>query len=104
VLRQLGALLRNNVRKNDIAGRLGGEEFGVLLPEVDRQGGLVVAEKLRRMAESHRFEFDRTVIPVTLSIGVAELHDADTEASELVKRADDCLYRAKNGGRNRVVG
>ena len=104
VLRQLGAILRNNVRKNDIAGRLGGEEFGVVLPEVDRQGGLVVAEKLRRMVETHRFEFDQTVIPVTLSIGVAELRDSDTEPSELVRRADECLYRAKHSGRNRVVG
>jgi diguanylate cyclase (GGDEF)-like protein len=83
---------------------LGGEEFGVVLPEVDRQGGFVVAEKLRRMAETHRFEFDRTVIPVTLSIGVAELRDSDTEPSELVRRADECLYRAKHSGRNRVVG
>ncbi|MBL8685212.1 MAG: GGDEF domain-containing protein [Myxococcales bacterium] len=104
VLRQLGGILRNNVRKNDIAGRLGGEEFGVLLPEVDRAGGLVVAEKLRRMVEAHRFEFDRTVIPVTLSIGVAELMPHEREPSELIKRADELLYRAKHGGRNRVVG
>lgn len=104
VLRQLGGILRNNIRKNDIAGRLGGEEFGLLLPEVDRLGGLVVAEKLRRMAELHRFEFDRTVIPVTLSIGVAELAATDAEPAELVRRADECLYRAKNSGRNRVYG
>jgi len=104
VLRQLGGILRNNVRKNDTAGRLGGEEFGVLLPEVDLAGGLVVAEKLRRMVEAHRFEFDRTVIPVTLSIGVAELMPHEREPSELIKRADELLYRAKNSGRNRVVG
>lgn len=104
VLRQLGGILRNNIRKNDVAGRLGGEEFGLLLPEVDRQGGMVVAEKLRRLVEAHRFEFDRTVIPVTVSIGVAELQADEREPSELIRRADEHLYAAKHGGRNRVVG
>ncbi len=104
VLRQLGTILRNNIRKNDIAGRLGGEEFGLLLPEVDRAGGLIVAEKLRRMVEAHRFEFDRTVIPVTISIGLAEVSASEREVTDVVRRADELLYRAKHEGRNRVVG
>ncbi len=104
ILRQFGALLRGNVRKNDIPGRLGGEEFGVLLPEVNRAGALVVAEKLRRLVEAHRFEFDRTVVPVTVSIGVGELAPDETEPVALVGRVDANLYRAKNEGRNRVAG
>jgi diguanylate cyclase (GGDEF)-like protein len=104
VLRQLGTILRNNIRKNDIAGRLGGEEFGLLLPEVDRAGGLIVAEKLRRMVEAHRFEFDRTVIPVTISIGLAEVSASEREVTDVMRRADELLYRAKHEGRNRVVG
>lgn len=102
ILRQIGTILRNNIRKNDIAGRLGGEEFGVILPEVDRVGGVVAAEKLRRLVESHRFEFDRTVIPVTISMGVIERLPKEREPNELIKRADELLYRAKHNGRNRV--
>lgn len=102
VLRQLGAILRNNLRKNDVIGRLGGEEFAALLPEVDRAGGVVVAEKIRRIVEQHRFEFDRTLIPVTISIGVAERVQDDSEPSHLIGRADELLYQAKNSGRNRV--
>lgn len=108
VLRQLGAILRSNVRASDIAARLGGEEFAVLLPETGLEHALRVAEKLRGIVAQHRFEFerefDRTVIPVTLSIGVAELRESDTEPAAFVRRADECLYRAKREGRNRVVG
>jgi two-component system cell cycle response regulator len=104
ILRQFGAILRDNVRKNDVPGRLGGEEFGLLLPEVNRSGALVVAEKLRRLVEAHRFEFDRTVIPVTVSIGVGELAPDEADPVALIGRVDANLYRAKNEGRNRVVG
>jgi diguanylate cyclase (GGDEF)-like protein len=104
VLRQLGGILRNNLRKNDTAARLGGEEFAAILPEVDRLGAIVVAEKLRRMVEQHRFEFDRTLIPVTVSIGVAERGIEEREPNQMIARADEFLYAAKHAGRNRVMG
>ncbi len=102
ILRQLGSLLRVNLRRDDIAGRLGGEEFAVILPEVDLQGGIVAAEKIRRLVEEHRFEFDGTHIPITISIGVTTKPDEDADAVELIRRADEHLYEAKHAGRNCV--
>lgn len=104
VLRQLGAILRGNLRRNDIAGRLGGEEFGVIFPEVDGAGGCVAAEKVRRLVELHRFEFDGAHIPVTISAGVADRGTDEAEAVDVLKRADELLYEAKHQGRNRVQG
>jgi diguanylate cyclase (GGDEF)-like protein len=102
ILRQFGALLRANLRRNDLAGRLGGEEFGIILPEIDRDGAVVASEKVRRLVEVHRFEFDNTRIPVTLSMGAVARAPHDGEALELIRRADELLYAAKRGGRNCV--
>lgn len=102
ILRQLGALLRTNLRRDDIAGRLGGEEFGIILPEVDLNGGIVVAEKVRRIVEQHRFEFDGAQMPVTISLGVTAKRSGEGEAQELIRRADELLYAAKHAGRNCV--
>lgn len=102
ILRQIGAILRANLRKNDIAGRLGGEEFGVIFPEVDAAGGAIAAEKIRRLVEQHRFEFDNTQIPVTLSAGVAGRGGDEADAVDVIRRADELLYEAKHAGRNCV--
>jgi len=102
VLRRVGPLIKNKVRTNDTVARIGGEEFAVILPEADKQGAVILAEKLRRLVEAERIEHDGTVIPVTISLGVAEFQ-ADMENNEqLVKDADDKLYEAKRSGRNRV--
>ncbi len=103
-LRQIGALLRTNLRRDDLAARLGGEEFAVLLPEIDRAGATLTAEKLRRLIESRPVVFDTQRWPLTVSIGIASRAVTDTEAIEVVRRADDMLYVAKREGRNRVRG
>jgi diguanylate cyclase (GGDEF)-like protein len=104
VLERAGGVLRHAVREADLACRYGGEEFSVILPETDRLGGFVVAERIRRRVED-AFR-DRSVsgheVPMTISSGLATypedgLHDAD-----LIARADEALYLAKRGGRNRV--
>jgi diguanylate cyclase (GGDEF)-like protein len=100
ILRQLGALLRANLRRDDVAGRMGGEEFGIILPEVDTSGGVVVAEKIRRLVEAHRFEFDGTVMPVTISLGVTARRGDESDPIEIIRRADELLYEAKHAGRN----
>lgn len=104
VLRQTGVLLRNNLRRSDLMGRLGGEEFAMILPEIDRTGGFIAAEKVRRTIEQQTFEFDRTRIPVTASLGVAERAGDDEPAETLIRRADEALYTAKRDGRNCVRG
>ncbi|MCB9596270.1 MAG: GGDEF domain-containing protein [Sandaracinaceae bacterium] len=104
VLRQLGALVRNRVRRDDVPCRTGGEEFSVILPEISREGGMNLAEKLRASIEAAVFKFEGTEIPVTISLGVAEWDSALTDPQDLVKRADEFLYEAKRTGRNRVCG
>ncbi len=102
VLRQLGALIRGRVRRDDTPARTGGEEFAVILPEVACDGAVLLADKLRRAVEEATFRFEGTIIPVTVSLGVAEWNPAEDDPAELVKRSDEKLYEAKRSGRNRV--
>lgn len=104
VLRKLGPLLKKRVRTNDIVARVGGEEFAVILPEAGQAGGLALAEKLRSLVESEEFIYNGILVPVTVSLGVAS-YEAHTENAEaVVSLADEKLYEAKRGGRNRVCG
>ncbi|MBI5518176.1 MAG: GGDEF domain-containing protein [Deltaproteobacteria bacterium] len=102
VLRQLAVLLKNNLRRDDMVARYGGEEFGVILPEIDRAGAVVTADKLRRLVAIQQFQYDGVDIPLTVSVGVATRGPRDTDAQELVRRADELLYDAKTQGRNKV--
>jgi diguanylate cyclase (GGDEF)-like protein len=102
VLRRVAQVVKVNVRTNDTVARVGGEEFALLLPEVGVDGGVVLAEKLRRLVESERCVHDGVHIPVTISLGVAEWSKAFESAEAMLSAADTKLYEAKRGGRNRV--
>jgi diguanylate cyclase (GGDEF)-like protein len=104
VLKQLASTVRTKIRREDVFARYGGEEFAVLLPEVSLGGTRQFADKVRKLVEKQRFEFDRQVIPVTVSVGIATLEPHHREAGDLVRTADERLYEAKTSGRNRVVG
>lgn len=103
VLRQLGDLLRKQVRSVDLAARYGGEEFVIVLPDTNLEGALKFAERLRQSVETNEFAEAGDAIKVSVSIGVASV-DAGTESmpETLIALADEALYRAKNDGRNRV--
>jgi two-component system cell cycle response regulator len=104
VLRQLGALLEDAVRKVDIVARYGGEEFVAILPETAIEGGVIFAERLRERIAEQSFEVgvDRPV-HLTVSIGIATFPSARvTSTEDLFARADEALYRAKSAGRNQV--
>jgi diguanylate cyclase (GGDEF)-like protein len=105
VLRQLAALIAANVRREDVLARVGGEEFALLVPEIELDAAGLVAEKLRQLVERSPFRFEEKAIALTTSFGVAALRlDGPVMTPiELYQAADECLYRAKNGGRNRVV-
>ena len=104
VLAGFSQVLNRGCRRGDLAARIGGEEFAVLLPATSRLAAALVAERIRRATESH--SLGRSVkVPVTVSIGVASTEDSPEpfEPAELMGRADAALYRAKVGGRNRVA-
>ncbi len=104
VLRQLGDLLREEVRSVDLAARYGGEEFVILLPDTDLDGAVAFAERLRKRVEQKNFAQTGNPLRITVSVGVAtaSLEGELTEPESLIARADEALYRAKNEGRNRV--
>ena len=100
VLAAVGSLVTDTLRESDFAGRYGGEEFVLLLPETDREGGVVVAEKLRLAIEGLKVEgFPDTV---SASFGIAVLPGDAVTGEQLMRSADRALYAAKNAGRNRV--
>lgn len=104
VLRKLAEVIRENLLELDIPARLGGEEFVVIMPNTSIRRAVSLAEKLRKKFETLRVH-DRssgaTIENVTASIGVTALREDDS-AESLVGRADELLYKAKNGGRNTV--
>ncbi|HHN74441.1 MAG TPA: diguanylate cyclase [Acidobacteria bacterium] len=104
VLRSMAEVIAGRLRIHDFLARYGGEEFTVVLPETDAKGARIVAESLRERVEEYPFRYQGETIPVTISIGYAALDQEDAGAANLLRRADDCLYRAKNAGRNRVEG
>jgi len=92
------------VRREEIFAHYGGEEFAILMPETTLEGAVSLAENVRGRVAAHRFEFQGVHIPVTVSLGVAELSlgAAEGGSNDLVALADAKLYEAKRGGRNRV--
>ncbi len=91
------------LRKTDVLARYGGEEFVVILYETGLEKAVKAAEKLRLLIEEAHFEYDNTVVPITISIGVTEVCKNDSTPSDIVNRADKYLYRAKQTGRNMVM-
>ncbi|MEZ4392454.1 MAG: GGDEF domain-containing protein [Polyangiales bacterium] len=103
-LRHIGAILRGSIRRDDLAGRVGGEEFAVLLPEIEHFDALHVAEKLRACVAARRIVYEGVAIELTLSVGVATRGERDRHPEDLMRRADEGLYAAKRSGRDRVMG
>ncbi|RIH76393.1 putative diguanylate cyclase YdaM [Calidithermus terrae] len=92
------------LRQEDVFARYGGEEFVLLLPATNRTQALEVAERLRRVVAEHPIEAAGFSIPVTVSMGLASQHGSQQSLDELLNRADDALYQAKQQGKNQVLG
>ncbi len=101
VLRETGRRIQETIRLGDLAGRYGGEEFMVLLPRCDQATAAEAAERLRA-ALAEPMQFDELTLNMTASIGVATLGTETLDLTDWIARADRALYRAKDGGRNRV--
>lgn len=103
-LRSLSLVAMDHKRVQDTFGRLGGEEFGLLLPETNLKQAIIVAQRIQGIWEQSPVNLDGELILSTVSIGVAEASPSDTSFDDLLNRADQMLYKAKETGRNRVVG
>lgn len=102
ILKEIGILIKANIREIDLAGRYGGEEFCIILPDTLKEGAGFVAERIRRsIAESQIKAYDET-LSITISIGLATSPEDASSYQELIDKSDWALYRAKKLGRNRV--
>ena len=103
VLRHLASAVQATVRREDTFARYGGEEFVCILRDLDDEKAYLFGLRVRKLVESTKFNFEGRVIPVTISIGVGTLTNANfASAEQMIKCADAFLYAAKHGGRNRV--
>lgn len=102
-LKTIAEVAAASLRETDVLGRLGGEEFGVLLPETDIPGATDLAERLRAAVAAAPMDANGEPIRLSISVGVAMLHADDSSVDVLFARADQALYRAKDTGRNCVV-
>jgi diguanylate cyclase (GGDEF)-like protein len=102
VLRELARVVQGRIRRDEVFARYGGEEFVIVLPETPLEGAVSLAQNLRARVAEHTFVFQSEQIAVTISIGAAVLNDNDKTATDVIQRADEKLYEAKRGGRNRV--
>lgn len=90
-------------RAQDTFGRLGGEEFGLLMPETTLDKAIVVAERIRQAWNDSPVNLDGELIHSTMSVGVAEADSEDKSLEDILRRSDRMLYKAKEAGRNRVM-
>jgi diguanylate cyclase (GGDEF)-like protein len=102
VLREVAQFAQTRVRRDDTIARYGGEEFVVLMPETALKNAQLVAEQLRAGIAGHAMEYRGVRLSVSVSVGCAELRESDFAPTDLVRRADEKLYEAKNAGRNCV--
>lgn len=102
VIQRAAELIRQSMRDADIAGRYGGEEFVVLLPDTDSEGAVTFAERLRQSIEAHEVIHEGRSIHFTVSLGIADLSQPTSGYAQLIERADSAMYMSKSAGRNQV--
>lgn len=102
VLKGFSEIIRSNLRKTDIAGRTGGEEFAVVLFDCDARSAALFAERIREQMQAAVFHHGNNRVNITVSLGIALFASRDTSPFQALERADQALYKAKQNGRNRV--
>jgi len=106
VLKRIGCILndQNLLRATDISGRFGGEEFLIILPQTNSQHALYPLQKISDTIREIEFKSDNEeTFHITISIGVSDFQDSDKSIDDMIRRADNALYRAKDQGRNRII-
>jgi len=102
ILKILVATCKDTLRATDIFARMGGEEFSAILPQTDIKAARLTSERLRKAVEDHCLATEGGEVCYTISIGLSQLTPEDVSIEDIMRRADDALYKAKNSGRNRV--
>jgi diguanylate cyclase (GGDEF)-like protein len=103
-LREMAVIIKEAIRREELFARYGGEEFAVVWPETGRAGALLIGQRVRELVEIHPFEYDGRAFNLTISMGIATTEGEPSLApTDLIRRADEKLYAAKQAGRNRVV-
>jgi diguanylate cyclase (GGDEF)-like protein len=101
-LREMAVRIKGNVRKEELFARYGGEEFTVVLPETPLDGAMIVADRILKVVGETPFLFEDKSIEATVSLGVVTTQGENVTPAELIRRADEKLYQAKEEGRNRI--
>jgi diguanylate cyclase (GGDEF)-like protein len=102
VLKQLVGIVSNGTRDEDLVGRLGGEEFALILPETDLERAKILANRLREAVKRQSFSGDSGAFGISISVGISMPNPSDLDILPALERADKALYDAKRNGRNRV--
>ena len=102
-LSSVGTVISQTLRKVDISARYGGDEFSVILPNTDKRGSLIVAEKIRSSLKKIPLKLKGQEVTLTLSIGIATYPDNGTTREDLIEKADRALYESKNEGKDKVT-
>ena len=103
VIKTMAKIIKTAIRETDIAGRYGGEEYTIILPNTDAKNAKMVAERIRRLTEAFPVEYEGIEINFTISLGIAMLDMSYDNYTTWIERADKGLYEAKEGGRNQAV-
>ena len=101
-LKWLCIIMQSSLRQTDYLGRLGGEEFGIILTETDKEGALYLAERIRKTVERNKFCQDNIALKLTISIGLTNVLEQDN-GIDILRRADKGLLSAKESGKNKVI-
>lgn len=102
VLKHVAGLIQTACRPQDIAARVGGEEFSMLLPGLTAKMALIIAESMRNMVKQASVKYDRHVLQAEISLGISEVMQNDLKDSAILRRADEALYLSKKKGRNQT--
>lgn len=102
VIKSLAQIIKKSIRETDIAGRYGGEEFAIILPDTVASNARMVGERIRRLAEAYTVEHEGVEMKVTVSVGITEFHSSFKDHMSWLEKADQALYKAKEAGRNRI--
>jgi len=103
VIRFTAKVIRNIIRQSDSAGRYGGEEFGIILPETDTEGAYVICERIRKTIARSVVKTSAGDITYTISMGIAQLDERPKNYMKWLQQADEALYQAKKSGRNSIA-